>query len=69
MSLRNELMCLFQKCHKVQAALLKLLNEKLSFDCSFQNELQLLVDGKLKLMYVCLLVLKCLIFISDDGDK
>lgn len=47
--MRCELMSLFQKCYKLQLSLFTLLNEKVVFNCSFEDELGLLVEGKLQI--------------------
>uniref|UniRef100_A0A1B6IAB6 Uncharacterized protein n=2 Tax=Homalodisca liturata TaxID=320908 RepID=A0A1B6IAB6_9HEMI len=43
-AVRSELMSLFHKCHNVQLNLFILLNEKLKFKCTLEDEVQLLLD-------------------------
>ncbi|XP_054287194.1 uncharacterized protein C1orf112 homolog [Macrosteles quadrilineatus] len=43
-TVRSELMSLFQHCYQVQVKLFTLLNEKLVFNCAFEEEIQSLVE-------------------------
>lgn len=45
-SMSELLMKLFRKSHELQTNLFLFLNNMVTFNCAFQNELDLLVEGK-----------------------